>query len=132
MRARGLIAAAVLGAALLASSRASAEDDWFGRDKALHFGVSVGLAAGAYAGASLLVERRAERAAAGADVSLALGAGKELADLAGHGDPSWKDFTWDVAGTALGVGLALAVDLALGGGAGESSSRRVAPLTVSF
>jgi len=99
--------------AILSSARpaaASDTDPWFGPDKALHFGVSLGLAAGSYAALSPWLDTRAERALAGGAVSLSLGAGKELWDLAGHGDPSWRDFTWDVVGTAAGVALALGVD----------------------
>ena len=93
------------------SARAADEDPWWGRDKALHFGVSAGLGASGYALSSLAFESRLERAAGGAAFSLTLGAGKELYDLSGGGDASWKDFTWDVAGTSVGVGLALLVDL---------------------
>ncbi|MEI9935661.1 MAG: hypothetical protein WDO69_00420 [Pseudomonadota bacterium] len=102
-----------LALALFLASRpaaASDPDPWFGPDKALHFGVSVGLAAGGYAAVSPWLESRAERALAGGAFSLTLGAGKELWDLTGHGDPSWRDFTWDVLGTAVGVALAVGVD----------------------
>jgi putative lipoprotein len=92
-------------------ARASDDDPWWGRDKALHFGVSAGLGASGYAVSSLVLESRLERTATGAAFSLTLGAGKELYDLSGSGDASWKDFTWDVAGTAVGVGVALLVDL---------------------
>ena len=100
---------AVFGTAT--SARASDGDPWWGRDKALHFGVSAGLGASGYAVSSLVLESRLERAAAGAAFSLTLGAGKELYDLSSGGDASWKDFTWDVAGTSVGVGIALLVDL---------------------
>jgi putative lipoprotein len=92
------------------SAAASDADPWFGPDKALHFAVSAGLAAGGYAAVSPWLESRTERALAGSALSLTLGASKELWDLAGHGDPSWRDFTWDVLGTALGVALAVSVD----------------------
>lgn len=105
------IAAAVAGFANTA--RAADPDPWFGPDKALHFGISAGLAGGGYALSSLVLERPWQRAVAGAGFSLTLGAGKELYDLSGHGDASWKDFTWDVAGTAVGVGIALLVDAAI-------------------
>ncbi len=85
-------------------------DDWWGRDKALHFGVSVALAGGGYAASAPWLDPPWQRAVAGASLSLVLGAGKELHDATGAGDASFKDFTWDVAGTAVGVGLALAVD----------------------
>ena len=92
------------------SAAASSPDPWFGPDKALHFGVSLGLAAGGYAASSPWLDRPGERALVGGAFSLTLGAGKELWDLAGHGDPSWRDFTWDVLGTAAGVALALGID----------------------
>jgi putative lipoprotein len=110
---RALTAPLALTFALSLVSRpaAAAEPDpWFGPDKALHFGVSAGLAAGGYAALSPWLDSRAERAVGGAAFSLTLGAGKELWDLTGHGDPSWRDFTWDVLGTAAGVALALGVD----------------------
>ena len=108
--------AALVGMALSLLARvasASDPDPWLGGDKALHFGVSVGLAGGGYAASALLLEHPWQRAVAGGVFSLALGGGKEVYDLSGHGDASWKDFTWDVAGTAVGLGIALLVDAAL-------------------
>jgi len=108
---RALTAPLALTLALSASPAAASDPDpWFGPDKALHFGVSAGLSAGGYAALSPWLESRSERALGGAAFSLTLGAGKELWDLTGHGDPSWRDFTWDVLGTALGVALAVGVD----------------------
>lgn len=95
------------------SAAASDADPWFGRDKALHFGVSLALSAGGYAASSIWLDTRPERALAGGAFSLSLGAGKELWDLNGHGDPSWRDFTWDVVGTGVGLALAVAVDALL-------------------
>lgn len=110
----GLAASAALVFCLIsASACASDADPWLGTDKALHFGVSVALAAGGYAASSPWLDRRYERALAGSTFSLTLGAGKELWDLSGHGDPSWRDFTWDVLGTAVGVVLAVGVDALL-------------------
>jgi len=108
---RGLIALFAFVLALAPRRAAASDTDpWFGPDKALHFGVSVGLAAGGYAAASPWLEKRSERALVGGACSLTLGAGKELWDLAGHGDPSWRDFTWDVIGTAAGLALAVGID----------------------
>jgi putative lipoprotein len=98
--------------ALTRIASAEQSDPWWGKDKALHFGISAGLAAGGYAASTAFVEPRWQRAAIGSGFALSLGAGKELYDLSGHGDPSWKDFAWDVAGTAVGIAIALAVDLA--------------------
>lgn len=86
------------------SARAQVDPDpWLGPDKALHCSVSAGLAGLGYTGAALFTQDRRLRLAIGAGVALTAGAAKELADLAGFGQPSWKDFTWDVIGTAAGL-----------------------------
>ena len=114
------------GAALATArpARAADEDPWWGRDKALHFGVSagsrrVGLRA-FEPGVRLAARTRSRREP---HFPLTLGAGKELYNLSGGGDASWKDFTWDVAGTSVGVGLALLVDLIVTPKSTGSSSR---------
>jgi putative lipoprotein len=106
------IAALLALATLLTCGVAAAHDTdlWFGPDKALHFGLSVALSAGGYAASSVWLDTRTERAIAGGAFSLSLGAGKELWDWSGHGDASWRDFAWDVVGTAMGVALAAGVD----------------------
>jgi putative lipoprotein len=86
------------------------QDDWFGQDKALHFGVSAGLAGAGYTGGALLFEAPEARWLTGAGVALGAGIGKELYD-AGRGTFfSFKDLTWDVVGTATGLGLSWAID----------------------
>lgn len=85
-------------------------DEWFGADKALHFGASAGLAVGGYAASALVFEDRSARLAVGASLALTLGVAKELNDLAGHGNPSWKDLAWDVVGTVTGLAVAYVVD----------------------
>jgi putative lipoprotein len=109
MRARGALA---LGCALVASPQlCRAEDDpWLARDKALHFSACTIIAASGYGVASVWWERPWARALAGGGLSLGVGAAKEGADALGLGDPSWRDFTWDAAGAATGVGIAYAVD----------------------
>jgi putative lipoprotein len=107
-------------ATVLASSSARAQqapdpDPWFGKDKALHFSVSAILAGGGYAFGAAAFESRAGALALGGGVALAAGTAKELADLAGMGDPSWKDFAWDVAGTIVGLAIAWSVDLLVRG-----------------
>jgi len=125
------IAAAIAG--FTHTARAADPDPWFGPDKALHFGVSAGLAGGGYALSALVLERPWQRAITGAGFSLTLGAAKELYDLSGHGDASWKDFTWDVAGTAVGIGIALLVDAAITSSSGNSpSSMRGSQLAIAF
>ena len=110
----GLAAAAVGLGVLLSpgSARAADEDPWLGRDKVLHFSVSAGLGAGGYAGSALLWDGYGARALSGAAFSLSIGIAKELYDATGAGDPSWKDLAWDGIGTAVGVGVALLIDLA--------------------
>lgn len=102
-----LLAAAVLCSS--SSARAS-NDPWFARDKALHFGASSALAAGGYGAGRIVFEDRTTALAVGAGIALGAGVGKELADLAGMGHPSWRDLTWDVLGTATGLAFAWAVD----------------------
>jgi putative lipoprotein len=85
-------------------------DPWFGRDKALHFVASASIASAGYAMAVPFTDRPSTRAAVGAGAAIAAGVGKELWDAAGAGDASWRDFTWDVVGTATGILIASAVD----------------------
>lgn len=128
------LAAPITVMALLASRSAAASDPdpWFGPDKALHFGVSLGLAAGGYAASSPWLESRAGRALAGGTFSLTVGAGKELWDLAGHGDPSWRDFTWDVLGTAAGVALAWGIDALVSRNQSEKAEHTAGGLAFHF
>lgn len=111
-------ALALAVATLAPAARAQDDDPWFARDKALHFDVSAGIAAATYGvSAGWMFDARWKALALGGGVALAAGAGKELLD-ATHvlgGDPSWRDFTWDVFGTIAGLALAWGVDLLLGG-----------------
>jgi uncharacterized protein YfiM (DUF2279 family) len=90
---------------------AFAEDRWLARDKAKHFGAAAGIAAGGYAIAVPLTEKRRWRLVLGTGAGLGAGAAKELRDRR-HGQPSWRDFTWSAAGTAAGVFVAWIVDKA--------------------
>jgi len=113
------VAALVLtGLTMSSAAMAQDADPWFARDKAFHFDVSAGIAAASYGvSAGWLVNARWKALAIGGGVALAAGAGKELLD-ATHvfgGDPSWKDFTWDLIGTVAGLAIAWGVDLLLGG-----------------
>ena len=124
MELRTVAGLAVCLAVLGISRPAAADDDpWWGRDKALHFGVSAGLAAGGYGVSSLFLEPRWQRAALGGGFALTLGAGKEAYDATGRGDASIKDFTWDVAGAAVGVAVALLVDVVVSGSAAHETAR---------
>lgn len=92
----------------MAAPRAfSAEPDpWFGRDKALHFGASAIIAGAGYGAAAAATETRPPRLLIGGGVGLAAGIGKELLDVTGSGDASFRDLTWDVVGTATGICVA--------------------------
>lgn len=92
---------------------AADEDPWWGRDKALHFGVSATIAGVGYATSSLWLDRRWQRATAGGSLALAAGLAKEGWDMTGAGNPSYRDLTWDLAGALAGVGVAWAIDVAL-------------------
>ena len=110
---------AAASSAVPATASAQDADPWFARDKALHFDVSAGIAAAGYGvGAGwIFPDARWKALALGGGLAITAGATKELVDLTGafHGDPSWKDFTWDVIGTVAGLALAWGVDLLLGG-----------------
>ncbi len=109
--------ATVATLASLVASPARAEspdpDPWIGRDKLLHFSAAGSLAVVGYAGASMLTESRPARAGAGAALAVGAGVAKELWDLDGHGDASWRDLSWDLIGAATGVLLSVGVDWAV-------------------
>jgi len=102
------------GVALLLATEARAQqadtDPWFGRDKALHFAASASLAVVGYAGTSLATDSRPTRVVVGASFALGVGVLKEVWDLTGHGDASWRDLTWDLVGTTTGILVAYAID----------------------
>ncbi|AKU94251.1 Putative lipoprotein [Labilithrix luteola] len=90
-------------------------DPWFGKDKALHFSVSAAIAAGGYGVGSAIFDARGHALLLGAGLGVLAGAGKEALDATGYGDPSWKDFTWDLIGVAAGLAVAWTVDLLVRG-----------------
>jgi putative lipoprotein len=110
-------AVAPLLALTLLSSAASAAppvaDPWLGRDKLAHFGASAVIAGIGYGASMIGTNDLRLRIAFGVGAGVLVGGAKEMVDMAGFGDPSWKDFTWDIAGTVVGVGIALSLDLAI-------------------
>jgi putative lipoprotein len=104
------LARATAALAILAVAPAARADDWWARDKALHFGASATLAVGGYGAAALFTCSRPARLLAGGGLALAAGTAKEVADRYTGGDPSMKDFTWDVIGTATGLMVALLIE----------------------
>jgi len=104
--------------AMLAGPRAARADSanadpWVGSDKLIHFAASGSLAVVGYAGASMLTENRPLRIGAGATLAVSAGVAKELWDLDGHGDPSWRDLSWDLMGAATGLIVSAGVDWAI-------------------
>jgi putative lipoprotein len=95
----------------LTAPREARADSLFGPDKALHFALSTAIAVGSYGVATKLFDEPWQRATASGAFTLSVGAAKELWDATGHGDPSFLDFAWDAAGTAVGVGVCLTLDL---------------------
>lgn len=109
-----VVAASVLSAG--APARADdAADPWLGKDKALHFGVSGGIAIGSYGLARPLLaaggEPRATALVIAGGMAIGYGVAKETWDAMGHGDPSWKDLTWDVVGSVAGLLVAWGLDV---------------------
>ena len=118
------LAAATLVFAQAASARAEPRDPdpWFGKDKALHFGVSALIACGGYAFGTQIFDDYAGPVVLGSGLALGAGVLKESLDLAGAGDPSLRDLTWDVMGTAVGVGVSVLVHAASGGPRGSATA----------
>jgi putative lipoprotein len=103
----------MLAGAPVARADSANADPWFGRDKLIHFSAAGSLAVVGYANASMLTENRPLRAGAGAALAVGAGVAKELWDLDGHGDASWRDLSWDLIGAATGVLVAAGVDWAV-------------------
>jgi putative lipoprotein len=109
---RRFLLASLAFAAVIASARpAAADEDFWGPDKALHFGVSAGISLGAYGASTLFLEAPWQRALFASAVSLSAGAAKEAWDAMGNGTPSYADFAWDMAGTGVGVSIAFTLDV---------------------
>jgi putative lipoprotein len=105
--------ACVVGLPAARTARAEDSDPWFGRDKALHFGASATIAVFGYGATAQVTPDRRLRLAVGGGVALSFGIAKELWDLSGNGDASWRDLTWDAVGTVTGLAVAAALDWTL-------------------
>jgi putative lipoprotein len=112
MRALPPIPAAILLASLVIPrpARAQEGDPWFARDKALHFGASAGLTLTGYTATALATPDPGHRLGVASALALGAGIGKEIADRYTGGDPSLRDLTWDVLGTASGLLVAWLID----------------------
>lgn len=127
VRRRIVLPSLIAFAALLSPAAAQAQDDWLGRDKALHFTFSAAIAGGGYALSVPLTDDRAWRVTIGAGLGLSAGVAKELYDAAGYGDPSYRDLVWDAVGVATGVGLAYLIDRLVQPGRDERAATGAAP-----
>ncbi|WP_306674067.1 YfiM family lipoprotein [Enterobacter soli] len=84
----------------------TANDNWYGQDKAQHFIASAMLSAAGNEYAQHQGYSRDRSAAIGFMFSVSLGASKELWDSRPAGSGwSWKDFAWDVAGATTGYAV---------------------------
>jgi putative lipoprotein len=109
--ATALLAAALLcGVATEAHAEATLQDPWFAHDKYIHGSVSAALSLAGYGGAAMVTPDVGWRLGTGATLALTAGIGKELLDVRGTGDASWRDFTWNVFGTAAGLAIAYVLD----------------------
>lgn len=125
-----IIAVAVL--TLMAPRVARADDDpWFGKDKALHFAAGTMFAAAGYNFGVSVFDSRPLGFVTGGALAAAAGIGKELVDLTGAGDPSWRDLAWTGIGCVCGLALAWGND-ALGRGVRLSARARGFDLRVTF
>lgn len=100
----------VLVALLLAVPPVQAADPWWGRDKALHCGLSALAPPAGYAAGATLFADGERGLILGLSVGLGAGVAKELHDLTGRGTPSLRDLTWDMLGLASGAVLTWAMD----------------------
>src|SRR5262245_30238803 len=91
------------------TATASAQDSWWGSDKALHFSVSAALSGGSYAGAALILDRPGEGATVAVSSPPAWGGGTARYGATGQGAPWWGDFTWTGCACAVGLGTALLI-----------------------
>jgi putative lipoprotein len=96
--------------ATVAPGQTQPPDRWWARDKAMHYSVSVMLAADGYTVASAHTESPAWRALWGAAFSLSAGFAKEFHDESIGRPFSWRDLTWDTLGTATGTTVAWLID----------------------
>jgi uncharacterized protein YfiM (DUF2279 family) len=87
------------------------QQEWFSRDKLLHFGISAAGTGGLYAGGRRLGLSRRQAALASTLVMGAAGVWREVgttdpADPLTRGHISRKDLVWDAVGIALGLAVA--------------------------
>ena len=85
-------------------------DRWFARDKAEHFVTSAVIQVAVFGALRMTGVRQSRALLAASVVTAGAGISKEVWDAQGHGDPSWRDLTWDGIGIVAGSGLAVWAD----------------------
>lgn len=85
-------------------------DPFFGSDKMLHGGISLGLGLGGYAVSAAVTDSPSDRLILGGTLGLLPGFGKELLDHLDYGRASGKDIFWNIVGVSTGVFLGWLVD----------------------
>ena len=90
---------------LIISSRTQAQDDFFGADKGLHFGLSAAAAFTSYVVLDGLELNTGVHYSLSILLPLALGVGKELLDIANGGRASGADLAWDLMGVITGFAI---------------------------
>ena len=98
---------------LAAPASAAADDDpWWGRDKALHLSVSLGLGGAAYGGLWLTGDDAPEvKLALSFSLAMLPGLAKEIYDDGQPGNRfSGKDMLWNALGALVGSGLGYVID----------------------
>jgi len=95
----------------LGPMKAQAQSDaWWGKDKQKHLLVSLSVSAATYVWLGHSGVESSLRMGVTTLLVLSAGALKEARDAMGYGHPSWKDMTWNVIGTAVGLVVAYVVE----------------------
>lgn len=96
---------------LLFLSTTALGDEFFGEDKALHFGATFIVSGAGYGLASISLKEPWQRGLAGFGAGMLIGSLKELADHLNDGVASWQDMAWNGIGSLAGAGLGMGIDL---------------------
>ena len=106
----------LLCASVWQPSRVQADDDWWGRDKAMHLTASAGLGSAVYGGLWLLGDDTPEvKLALSVPLALLPGLAKELYDDGQPGNHfSGRDMLWNAVGALVACGVLYAVERLVG------------------
>lgn len=102
---------ALVFALCVASTAPRGLDDIAGSDKLLHAGASATITAATWGAAAAVDAPLPLRLATSVGAGVAAGVAKEIVDLAGFGTPSAGDLVYDAFGIAIGVAVALVIEV---------------------